>query len=200
MAWTPQLPSAEHPWLQGPGLVVINDGRFEPAKDGRAIRRFGLNNKAADATSIGKFGLGLKSVFHLAEVFFLIAEDERGAVLDADVLKKLMLTENPALRDAAFLTLETPHREGRGGPSVNVRRSVRNPGIRTNIELLGMTSGGGSNGETCGAGRPSRPNSRWLVRCGPPWRLCSRVGSPRGLPVGHHRQRHVARRRTPHRQ
>lgn len=61
IAWIPQLPGAEHPLLRGPGLAVINDGHFEPAKDGRAIRRFGLNSKAADATSIGKFGLGLKA-------------------------------------------------------------------------------------------------------------------------------------------
>jgi hypothetical protein len=48
------------------GLVAVNDGHFR-SEDGRAIRRFGLNSKAADAASIGKFGLGLISVFHLAE-------------------------------------------------------------------------------------------------------------------------------------
>lgn len=85
LAWTLNLPNATHPLLQGPGLLAINDGKFK-AEDGRAIRRFGLNSKAADAASIGKFGLGLKSVFHLAEVFFFTAVDERDQVLDADIL------------------------------------------------------------------------------------------------------------------
>ena len=85
IAWTAELPGASHPLLQGPGLVAVNDGHFR-SEDGRAIRRFGLNSKAADAASIGKFGLGLKSVFHLAEIFFFTAIDERGKILDADVL------------------------------------------------------------------------------------------------------------------
>jgi hypothetical protein len=85
IAWTGELPGASHPLLQGPGLVAVNDGHFR-SEDGRAIRRFGLNSKAADAASIGKFGLGLKSVFHLAEIFFFTAIDERGKILDADVL------------------------------------------------------------------------------------------------------------------
>ena len=85
IAWTSGLPGTDHPLLRGPALLAVNDGQFR-AEDGRAIRRFGLNSKAANAASIGKFGLGLKSVFHLAEVFFFIAVDERGHVVDADVL------------------------------------------------------------------------------------------------------------------
>ena len=64
----------DHPLLQGPGLWVLNDGSFKP-KDKQAIRSFGLNGKAADDGAIGKFGLGMKSVFHLCESFFYVAFD-----------------------------------------------------------------------------------------------------------------------------
>jgi hypothetical protein len=64
-----------HPLLRGSGLVVVNDGAFTQ-KDFRAICSFGLNSKAADAATIGKFGLGMKSVFHLCEAIFFIAEGE----------------------------------------------------------------------------------------------------------------------------
>lgn len=65
---------AIHELLQGPALWVMNDGRFEK-KDQQAIRSFGLNSKAAESGAIGKFGLGMKSVFHLCEAFFYLASD-----------------------------------------------------------------------------------------------------------------------------
>ena len=64
----------DHPLLQGPALWVLNDGGFKP-KDKQAIKSFGLNGKAADDGAIGKFGLGMKSVFHLCESFFYVAFD-----------------------------------------------------------------------------------------------------------------------------
>src|SRR5688572_29188921 len=66
VAWDPGLPDTEHPLLHGPGLLAINDGRFDHS-NGRAIREIGLSSKAADSSTIGKFGLGMKSVFHLGE-------------------------------------------------------------------------------------------------------------------------------------
>lgn len=68
------LSAVDHPLLQGPALWVLNDGGFK-AKDKQAIRSFGLNGKAADDSAIGKFGLGMKSVFHLCESFFYVAFD-----------------------------------------------------------------------------------------------------------------------------
>lgn len=68
------LPSAIHPLLKGPGLFLINNGEFKPS-DARGIRSFGQNSKAADQASIGKFGLGMKSVFHFCETFFFLAHD-----------------------------------------------------------------------------------------------------------------------------
>ena len=65
---------SSHPLLQGPGLWIFNDGQFNK-EDERAIRSFGLNSKAGESGSIGKFGLGMKSVFHLCEAFFYVAFD-----------------------------------------------------------------------------------------------------------------------------
>lgn len=67
---------AEHELLQGPALWILNNGRFI-ADDRRAIQSFGLNSKAAETAAIGKFGLGMKSVFHLCEAFFYAASDGR---------------------------------------------------------------------------------------------------------------------------
>ncbi len=55
-----------------PAVVVLNNGKFDE-NDSLAIRQFGLNNKSGDGAAIGKFGLGLKSVFHLCEAFFFLS-------------------------------------------------------------------------------------------------------------------------------
>ncbi len=65
---------AEHPLLQGPGLYFLNNGDFSDW-DYTAIRSFGLNRKAIEQSTIGKFGLGMKSVFHFCEAFFFIARN-----------------------------------------------------------------------------------------------------------------------------
>lgn len=85
-AWTNGIPAARHVLLRGPALLAVNDGPFKQPGDGKAVRRFGLNSKAGDTTTIGKFGLGLKSIFHLGEVFFFIATDKVGGVIDSDIL------------------------------------------------------------------------------------------------------------------
>jgi hypothetical protein len=66
--------STKHPLLTGPALWVFNDGKFKKS-DATAIEYFGINTKAGDDAAIGKFGLGMKSVFHLCEAFFYIAFD-----------------------------------------------------------------------------------------------------------------------------
>lgn len=75
--------AANHMLLKGPALWVLNDGGFKGA-DRRAIRSFGLNAKAGDSGVIGKFGLGMKSVFHLCESFFYLAS--HGGELSQDFL------------------------------------------------------------------------------------------------------------------
>lgn len=61
----------DHPLLASPALWFWNDGRIKPG-DIEALCSFGINAKAADAGAIGKFGLGMKSVFHLCEAFFFV--------------------------------------------------------------------------------------------------------------------------------
>jgi hypothetical protein len=63
------LPDAQHALLRGPGLAVVNNGNFTP-EDANSITSLGLSNKAAQTAAAGKFGLGLKSVFHWAEACF----------------------------------------------------------------------------------------------------------------------------------
>lgn len=63
------LSGAQHTLLRGPGLCVLNDGDFLPG-DANSITSLGLSNKATQSGTAGKFGLGLKSVFHWAEALF----------------------------------------------------------------------------------------------------------------------------------
>lgn len=63
------LAGATHTLLRSSGLCLINDGSFT-AEDANSITSLGLSNKAGQAGAAGKFGLGLKSIFHWAEAFF----------------------------------------------------------------------------------------------------------------------------------
>lgn len=65
------LPHAQHPLLRGQGLYVVNDGPFD-ARHARAVRSLGGSSKVEEDSAIGKFGIGLKSVFFLGEVFFYL--------------------------------------------------------------------------------------------------------------------------------
>ena len=88
------LPNAIHPLLRAPALLAINDGGFD-LENARAIREMGLSSKAADSSSIGKFGLGMKSVFYLSEVFFFVAFDENGQQFDADLRSPWSAEDGP---------------------------------------------------------------------------------------------------------
>lgn len=64
---------APHPLLTVPALFAVNNGLLR-ASDAINITRLGSNSKAGEASSAGRFGLGLKSVFHLCEAFFYLAK------------------------------------------------------------------------------------------------------------------------------
>ena len=64
------------PLLTGPALFIVNDGEFK-SKDQDGIKHFGISAKASDQTAIGKFGLGLKSVFHWCEAFFYFWPEQK---------------------------------------------------------------------------------------------------------------------------
>ncbi|MCB9841655.1 MAG: hypothetical protein H6812_00185 [Phycisphaeraceae bacterium] len=60
---------ASHPLLKGPAVFVVNNGAFD-SSNAKAIRRIYLSSKSNRRDSIGQFGLGMKSVFHVCEAFF----------------------------------------------------------------------------------------------------------------------------------
>jgi hypothetical protein len=70
--WHPGLPQSSHRLLKGPFLFFMNNGPFHN-HEAKAIREFGISSKTAQDSTIGKFGLGLKSIFHLCEAFFYSA-------------------------------------------------------------------------------------------------------------------------------
>lgn len=75
LGWTQGLLNAHHPLLRDPALFVVNDGPFS-STDAKALRQLHLSGKAEDQESIGKFGLGLKSIFQLGEALFFFADED----------------------------------------------------------------------------------------------------------------------------
>jgi hypothetical protein len=74
--WAPPLSAARHPLLKGcPGLWALNNAPFE-ALHACALHQLGLSNKPDDHVAIGRFGLGLKSVFRLCEAFFYFSSGD----------------------------------------------------------------------------------------------------------------------------
>jgi hypothetical protein len=70
---------ATHPLLKGPALIIVNDGPFDKeSRDG--IQFIGLSNRAADTERIGRFGLGVKSLFHVCEGFFFLESEGKEAL------------------------------------------------------------------------------------------------------------------------
>ena len=65
------LASATNSLLHGPALLVTNDGAFSAA-DREALHQAIGGSKEDDASKIGMFGVGLKSVFHICEAFAYI--------------------------------------------------------------------------------------------------------------------------------
>ncbi|NBT26692.1 MAG: hypothetical protein EBT09_09105, partial [Actinobacteria bacterium] len=62
--WTPGLGAGQgNPLLEGPGFIVINDGPFRP-EDAENMRNFSSSMQATNGSTIGSFGLGLKSLYH----------------------------------------------------------------------------------------------------------------------------------------
>ncbi|MCW8333032.1 sacsin N-terminal ATP-binding-like domain-containing protein [Vibrio paucivorans] len=74
IGWHPGLIGCEHPLLNDPGIFFVNDALLKEA-DVIGIRTLGLGSKADDTNAVGKFGLGMKSLFHLGELYFFIGSD-----------------------------------------------------------------------------------------------------------------------------
>lgn len=74
IGWSHGIPGAPHPLLRGPALFATNNGAFSKSNE-RAIKNLNLSDKPIEASSVGKFGLGLKSLFHLCEAFFYLGSE-----------------------------------------------------------------------------------------------------------------------------
>lgn len=88
LGWHEGLEEAEHPLLRDPAIFFVNDARLSEA-DAKGIRSIGLGSKAGNQHAVGKFGLGMKSLFHLGEVYFYVGSDwqeHKGQYAKADVL------------------------------------------------------------------------------------------------------------------
>ncbi|WP_165251991.1 sacsin N-terminal ATP-binding-like domain-containing protein [Paludisphaera soli] len=73
IGWVRDLGGAQHELLGGgPAVFILNDGEFT-ASNARSIAQLGLSDKAGEHGRIGKFGLGLKSIHHLGEVYFYLS-------------------------------------------------------------------------------------------------------------------------------
>ncbi|WP_145080218.1 sacsin N-terminal ATP-binding-like domain-containing protein [Aureliella helgolandensis] len=64
--------NAPHPLFRTDCLCIVNDGPFSPANLD-AIFRMNVGTKAHESHSIGRFGLGIKSLFWFCEAFFICA-------------------------------------------------------------------------------------------------------------------------------
>jgi hypothetical protein len=98
IGWVRGLAGAKHELLaDGPSVFVLNDGEFT-ASNARSIAQLGLSDKAGEHGRIGKFGLGLKSIHHLGEVYFYLSSStfEGGNYKPNDVQNPWTARKEPA--------------------------------------------------------------------------------------------------------
>lgn len=72
MGWSQGIEGAENPLLRDPALFFINNAPLEE-EHANGIMSVAEGSKANAKASVGKFGLGMKSLFHLCEAFFFAA-------------------------------------------------------------------------------------------------------------------------------
>ena len=70
------LPDAHNTLLRGPSLLAANDGPFRQ-RDRDGLHQAVGGSKTGDAAKIGRFGIGLKSVFHICEAFVYLGAEHR---------------------------------------------------------------------------------------------------------------------------
>lgn len=78
------IENATHPLLKNPGIIVYNDGNFTSENDVEdrtksneyGVLSIGGIDKEEDEQKIGKYGLGMKSIFHLCDMFFYYVNKE----------------------------------------------------------------------------------------------------------------------------
>jgi len=88
------LTEAKHLLLRSPAILVVNDGSFSK-KDDKAIRSIGASAKENDSSAVGKFGIGLKTVFLICEAFFYLKGPNADEEVDSGSMLNLWATDDP---------------------------------------------------------------------------------------------------------
>ncbi|HIE02985.1 MAG TPA: hypothetical protein EYP59_22340 [Thiotrichaceae bacterium] len=83
--WTSGLPTANHVLLQRPALFFLNNGEFTQSNE-QSIISYSMDDRAEQKATIGKFGLGQKSVFHLCDAFFFLGASQSENFQTANLL------------------------------------------------------------------------------------------------------------------
>ena len=76
------LKDVDNSLLKGPALLAVNDGAFS-ARNHNAIRKTRGGPKTGDTETIGRFGIGLKSVYYLCESLIYIGAENGTTRADA---------------------------------------------------------------------------------------------------------------------
>lgn len=84
IGWSFGFDDAQNELLNAPAIFFINDAPLEE-EHRDAILSIAQSSKASSKTSVGKFGLGMKSLFHLGEAFFFMSEQWKEKYWAADV-------------------------------------------------------------------------------------------------------------------
>lgn len=84
IGWSDGIANAEHPLLGDPAVFFINNAPLKP-EDVQGIMSIALGSKTDNKEAVGKFGLGMKSLFHLGEVFFFMGNNWRSSTEKANV-------------------------------------------------------------------------------------------------------------------
>jgi len=88
------LSQAKHLLLRSPAILVVNDGFFSK-KDDKSIRSIGASAKESDSSAVGKFGIGLKTVFLICETFFYLKGPKSDVQVDSGSMLNLWATDDP---------------------------------------------------------------------------------------------------------
>ncbi len=80
---------AKHELLKNVGILVYNNGPFNESNE-KAMRTIGGSDKKNDAGKIGKYGLGMKSIYHICDFFFYIVDGK-----EVDFINPWYKSDNP---------------------------------------------------------------------------------------------------------
>lgn len=118
------------PGYQGPALVICNDSHFTD-EDFESLQEMYQSRKAAKPDKIGRFGIGSRSFFHIADVIFL-ASETKFAILDPNCHT---FKSGGKIFDIRCLAAECPDQvapfEPYGGPAAKFRGTTFRLPLRT---------------------------------------------------------------------